>query len=513
MSGRHITDLQVGRYMDERNAGVTQIVAAAKAGISESSGRRIERGRTPVGQRPIRQYRTRTDPFQEVWRSDVVPILERAPLIRATTVLEELQRQYPERFPDRLLRTLQRHVAHWRATEGPERELIFRQEHPPGRQALSDFTHADSFTVTLAGRPFAHMLYHFWMAFSGWQHVRAIQGGESFTALTEGLQEALWQLGGAPREHRTDRLSAAYRNLEPATAAADDDAAKGYADFCQHYGMTPTRNNNGVAHENGSVEAAHGHLKKSIKEALELRGNADFADLASYQAFLAELVARKNAQRAPAVALELKALQPLPRHRATDFSSVTVTVVRSGSITVRGVLYTVPSRLVGTRLKVHIYDNRIVCYLGTTPVLDLVRLHKRDTDKAMRRVDYRHLIGSLVKKPQAFRHSVFRDDLFPRDVFRRAWDVLDQKLDPRKACKVYVGLLYLAAMHATEEALSQYLAAVLDRGEIPDLELARAAVAPVPSAVPTLTVRAPNLKAYDSLLSPSASIAGTQEIH
>ena len=179
----------------------------------------------------------------------------------------------------------------------------------------------------------------------------------------------------------------------------------------------------------------------------------------------------------------------------------------------RGVLYTVPSRLVGTRLKVHIYDNRIVCYLGTTPVLDLVRLHKRDADKAMRRVDYRHLIGSLVKKPQAFRHSVFRDDLFPRDVFRRAWDVLDQKLDPRKACKVYVGLLYLAAMHAAEEALSQYLAAVLDRGEIPDLELARAAVAPVPSAAPTLTVRAPDLKAYDSLLSPSASIAGTQEIH
>jgi hypothetical protein len=202
MSGLHITDRQVGRYMDERKNGATQVVAAAKAGISESSGRRIERGRTPASQRPIRKYRTRTDPFQEVWRSDVVPILECAPLIRATTVLEELQRQHPGRFPDRLLRTLQRHVAHWRATEGPERELIFRQEHPPGRQALSDFTHADSFSVTLAGQPFAHMLYHLWLAFSGWQHVRVIQGGESFTALTEGLQEALWQLGGAPREHR-----------------------------------------------------------------------------------------------------------------------------------------------------------------------------------------------------------------------------------------------------------------------------------------------------------------------
>ena len=137
--------------------------------------------------------------------------------------------------------------------QGPERELIFGQEHPPGRPALSGFTHADTFVVTLAGGTFKHMLYHFWMAFSGWQHVRAIQGGESYTALTEGLQDALWQLGGVPREHRTDRLSAAYRNLD-ATAHPDDDAASGYAAFCQHYGMAPTRNNNGVAHENGSVE-------------------------------------------------------------------------------------------------------------------------------------------------------------------------------------------------------------------------------------------------------------------
>ena len=372
MSGCQITDLQVGRYMNERKDGATQAVAAMKAGISEASGRRIERGRPLASQKPARSYRTRTDPFQEVWRGDVVPILERAPLMRATTVLEELQRLHPARFPDRLLRTLQRHVSHWRATEGPERELIFRQDHPPGRQALSDFTHADTFTVTLAGRSFKHMLYHFWLAFSGWQHVRAIQGGESYTALTEGLQDALWQLGGVPREHRTDRLSAAYRNLDE-MALANDDAATGYAAFCKHYGMTPTRNNNGVAHENGAVEAAHGHLKRTIKEALELRGSHDFADLAQYQAFLAELIARKNARRADAVALELKALGKLPRHRTTDFSVATVTVVRSGTITVRGVLYSVPSRLVGVRLKVHIYDSRIVCYLGTTRVLELER--------------------------------------------------------------------------------------------------------------------------------------------
>ena len=399
----------------------------------------------------------------------------------------------------RVLRSLQRHLAHWRATEGPERELIFRQEHPPGRQALSDFTHPDSFAVTIGGKPFRHMLYHFWLAFSGWQHVRAVQGGESFTALTEGLQEALWQLGGSPREHRTDRLSAAYRNLTDR-----EDEARGYAEFCRHYGIEPTRNNAGVAHENGSVEAAHGHLKRTIKEALELRGSNDFADLAAYQAFLAETVARKNARRAAAVAIELKALNSLPRHRTTDFSVATAGVTRSGTISVRGVLYTVPSRLIGSRLKVHIYDDRLVCYLGVSSVLTLPRSYRRVGDKAVRQIDYRHLIGALVKKPQAFRHSVFREDLFPRAAFRRAWEVLDEKLEPRKACRVYVGLLHLAAMRACEEALARHLDAILDAGSVPDLETARVAVAPVPTALPTVTIPPPDLAAYDRLLGRAA---------
>ena len=422
-------------------------------------------------------------------------MLRAHPHLRATTLLEDLQRRYPERYPDRLLRTLQRRLATWRATEGPEREIIFRQEHPPGEQALSDFTDGLSLQVTIAGEPFVHLLYHFWLAFSGWQYVKAIQGGESFTALTEGLQEALWQLGGVPRSHRTDRLSAAYRNLR-----RTDDEAAAYAAFCQHYGMEPTRNNAGVSHENGSVEAAHGHLKLGLKEALALRGSRDFPDLASYQAFLAEFVMRKNARRRTAVETELKMMRRLPRFRTTDFSVATVTVTRSATISVRAVLYTVPSRLIGSRLKVHIYDDRLVCWLGTTPLLTLARrFHKRGAPR-QRVVDYRHLIGALVRKPQAFRRSIFRDELYPRPVFRRAWEVIDDHLEPRKACRVYVGLLHLAAMHACEAALADHLQKVLDRGEVPDLEGARGAVAPSPTGTPQVSVRAPDLGGYDQLL-------------
>lgn len=345
MTGVRITDRQVRRYMDERRHGDPQATAAAKAGFSERTARRIDANPILPSQRPReRTWRTREDPFAGVWDEELVPVLRSTPHIRATTLLEELQRRHPGDYPDRLLRSLQRWVALWRATEGPEQELIFRQDHPPGYQALSDFTETASLGVTIDGTPFDHLLYHFWLAYSGWEAVKLVQGGESFTALTEGLQEALWQLGGVPHTHRTDRLSAAYRNL-----TAEDDEAAGYAAFCRHYGMTPTRNNAGVAHENGSVEASHGHLKAALRDALDLRWSRDFPDIPTYQAFLQDTVARKNARRRKALEVELPELKPLPRHRTTDFSTTTVTVTRGGTISVRKVLYTVPSRLVGSR--------------------------------------------------------------------------------------------------------------------------------------------------------------------
>ena len=452
-------------------------------------------------QKAPRSYRTRPDPFAEVWREELVPLLETVPSIRATTLLEELDRRHPGRFGEGVLRSLQRRVAHWRATEGPERELIFRQQHPPGRQALSDFTDGSKLGVTIAGQPFPHLIDHFWLAYSGWRFVKAICGGESFTALTEGLQEALWQLGGVPREHRTDRLSAAYRNW-----ADREDEARAYAAFCLHYGLEPTRNNAGVAHENGSVEAAHGHLKVGLNEALELCGSRDFADLAAYQTFLQDDALRRNAAVREALAVERQALAPLPAHRTSDYSVASVTVTRFGTISVRNVLYTVPSRLVGCRLKVHVYDDRLVCHLGLTPVLTVQRRHFKRGGPGLRVVDYRHLVHALVKKPQAFRHSVFREDLFPRTAFRRAWERLDESLDPRKACRVYVDLLHLAATHACEAQLADHLDTIIDAGLLPDLDAAWAAVAPRSSSMPRVHVAAPDLAVYDRLLPAFATV-------
>jgi hypothetical protein len=502
MPGHWITDQQYRFYMTQRNNGFSQACATAKAGFSERTARRFRQaGMPPSGCRRPRTYRTREDPLAAVWDEDLLPLLDACPDLQATSLLSELQRRYPDAYPDTLLRTVQRRLAHWRAVYGPERDLIFRQEHPPGHQGLSDFTDGGKLGVTLAGLPFAHLLYHFRLAYSGWEHAKAIIGGESYPALAEGLQEALWQLGGAPSEHRTDRLSAAYRNLD---RDAQADAAEAYHELCRHYRMRPTRNNPGLAHENGAIEGAHGGLRRRLADALALRGSSDFDDLAAYQGFVQEVVSRANRRRRKAVDIELTALKPLPARRTCDFTPASVTVTTSGTVRIRGVLYSVPSRLVGCRLKAHIYDDRIVCYLGTSEVVTLSRLRAADHNDRPRRIDYRHVIASLVHKPQAFRRYVFRENMFPTPAFRAAWQAIDRALEPRHACRVYVGLLHLAAWHDCEADLAQALETILGNDQLPDLDRLRQRFIPKPPTV-EVQVAPPDVTVYDSLLSAAAA--------
>ncbi len=245
MPGRPATDQQVKLYMMSRRHH-PQRLAAAASGFSERTGRRIERDPRPPSQKAAERPRKRqtADPLDGLWESDVLPLLAGRPGLRPVTLLETLQLRHPDRDWDRLRRTLERRVRAWRAEHGPEREVIFRQDHPPGQQGLSDFTDMGDLAVCLAGEPFAHRLYHFVLAYSGWEHAEPVLGGESFTALACGLQNALWALGGAPAEHRSDSLSAAFRNLDRDAA---EDQTRRYEAVCGHYGMQATRNNPGVA--------------------------------------------------------------------------------------------------------------------------------------------------------------------------------------------------------------------------------------------------------------------------
>src|SRR5215467_4834071 len=278
-----------------------------------------------------------------------------------------------------------------------------------------------------------------------------------------GLQNALWLIGGAPREHRTDSLSAAFKNL-----SEQEDFTRSYAELCAHYGMTATRNNRGVSHENGSVESPLGHLKTALTQALMLRGSRDFDSRPAYQEFVDELVAARNVARERAVAADRAALMPLPKRRTIDFSEVSVIVPSSSMISVRKVSYTVPSRLIGHSLKVHLYDDRLECFLGSTPVLTLPRGRVRSGGKRGYVINYRHVLPSLRRKPQALRNLVWRDELFPRPAFRRSWDTLTERLPIERACKTMVALLDIAYCSGCEAELARHVEGALDAGELPD---------------------------------------------
>jgi len=219
--------------MKNRQSGHTQETASAKSGISIRSGRRIEKGEHE-SQSPARVYRTRKDPIESIWQSDLLPLLEGEPTLTGLTLWEYLEETYPEQYPYSLLRTIQRRVKHYKATQGPEKVVIFRQSVPPGHQGFSDFTHPNS-PITLLGKPFKHILYQYRLAFSGWRYVQTIQGGESYSALADGLQTALHKSGGSPTEHRTDHLSAAYVNN-----AQKKYLTQSYDGLCQHYQMKAT---------------------------------------------------------------------------------------------------------------------------------------------------------------------------------------------------------------------------------------------------------------------------------
>jgi hypothetical protein len=500
--GKPVTDQQVRSYMQDR-LHKTQLIAAARAGFSERTARRIEADPCLPSQRKPVRGRTVPDPLEAVWETILVPILERDSAVQAVTLLRHLQMGDPDAFPDdRVRRTLERRVRDWRALHGPERDVIFRQTSEPGRMAQSDFTDVGELGVTIAGEPFLHRLYHFVLVYSGWEHAAVVLGGESFTALAENLQNALWSLGGVPREHRTDSLSAAYRNLDKEAAC---DVTKRYDAFCSHYGMIASRNNPGEAHENGAVEAHNNHLKTALDQALILRGSRDFADIAAWRRFVDELVARRNRRREAALRIETEVLRPLPARRTTDYTEVVSRVTRTGGFLVHQIFYSAPSRLIGKRLRVHVYDDRIEAFLGATSVVAHPRLRGRGDGVRVHCVNYRHVIHSLRRKPQALAGSVYRDRLFPSPGYARAWNALERALPRRDACRRMADLLWLAHDEACETELAGLIAEDLAAGRLPDAGDMRKRLTPRVRSLPEdVPVALTELTSFDALLEACA---------
>jgi hypothetical protein len=493
-------DTEVRLYMQERKKGITQRVAAARAGLGERTARKYERAAAlPSQLKRSHDWRTRPNPFEEDWQW-VVSQLERDPALQGSTLFALLCERHPERYRPPQVRTLQRHIAQWRALHGPEREVIFEQQHTPGERAQSDFTHMEDLGVTLAGEPFPHMLYHLVLTYSNTEAV-SICFSETFEALAEGLEKALWQIGGVPHQHRTDHLSAAVRRLDK---QGTEDWTKRYHALMAHYGMLPTWNNLHVAHENGDVEQSHFRFKEAVDQALRVRASRDFPSRAAYDRFVQDLIRNRNLKRNDRFALEQEALHPLPTTPLAPCQEVRVTVSRFSTIHIKGNVYSVPSRLIDTSVLVRVRAETLEGYVGSALAFTLPRL----VGKQQHRIDYHHVIWGLVRKPGAFAAYRYRDDLFPTTTFRLAYDRL-LVARPQRGNQEYVRILHLAAT-TCEADVETAMVLLLETNAIPTFDAIRDLVHP-PRSSAALAMAAPNLdlSSYDQLI-PSRRTYATQ---
>ena len=486
-----VSDQQVRRLyklvQTEKNFGI----AAIKAGMDEKTARKYRKlGKLPSELDKPHTWRTRQDPFEDSW-DGIKLMLEINPGLEAKTIFEDLQRRNPGRYADGQLRSLQRHIKVWRASEGPAKEVFFTQLHHPGQLGQSDFTNMNKLGITIGGMPFNHLIYHFVLTYSNWE-TGSICFSESFESLSEGLQNALWVLGGVPEMHRTDCLTTAVQKT-----SHPDEFTLRYQDLLDHYRLKGCKTNPNSPHENGDVEQRHHRFKRAVDQALLLRNSRDFADRQEYEQFLGKLFKQLNAGRRQRFSQEQAVLQRLPKRRIDAFKKSSMTVGPSSVIRVNHNAYSVDSRLTGERIKVRLYMDHLEIWYGQKRVDTFARLR----GEGKHAINYRHIIDSLIRKPGAFENYRYRDDLFPTSRFRIAYDDLKQRHSQSVAAKQYLNILYLAARES-ETAVDDVLRMLIDKNiRICDEQVEALVHSSQPVPVATkVRVPAVDLACYDQLL-------------
>ena len=485
-----VTDKQVRRLMKLINTEGTFATAASKAGMDEKTARKYFRLEKLPGEiaKP-HAWRTREDPFEDVW-DGVQGLLEINPGLEAKTIFDDLQRRYPGKFSDGQLRTLQRRIKIWRALEGPSKEIFFPQIHYPGQLCQSDFTDMKKLGVTIQQEPFDHLVYHFVLTYSNWE-AGSVCFSESFESLSEGLQNALWELGGVPKSHRTDCLTTAVQKADH-----PEEFTQRYTALLKHYVLEGQKTQVSSPNENGDVEQRHYRFKKALGQALMLRGSRDFESRDDYAGFLKKLFGQLNAGRQERLAEELKVLSRLPQNRLDSCQQMVVKVGPSSTIRVKHNVYSVFSRLIGESVNVLLYAEHLEIWYAQRLIETIPRLRGENKH----RINYRHIIDWLVRKPGAFENYRYHGDLFPSHRFRVAYDAL-KMVKNGKAAKEYIEILYLAARES-ETGVDAALRVLIDQETPVTVEgvkriLHSSAAQPQPTDVNIAPV---DLSSYDSLL-------------
>jgi hypothetical protein len=488
------TDREVRKLMSELNEGKPLCAAARAADMSENTARRYrDLGQLPSETRRQRSWRTREDPFDPVdwtWvveklRSPEGSKLEAKVLFRAMRKREGVAGTYT----DGQLRSFQRRVRRWRAQHGPDKEVFFPQQHRPGEALQTDWTDGTGFGVTLAGEAFPHKLCHTTLPYSNWRSARVCRS-ESMASLKDGVQAALRKLGRHTEWHQTDQSSAAtHDKLE------GREFNRGYADFITHHGMRPRTIAVRKPNQNGDVEAGNGALVRAIEQALLLRGHRDFLDQAAYAAFVDVVVDEMNEDKNAKLQVELDAMTPVTAAWAPTFKRVDARVGSQSTLRVEQNTYSVPSRLIGEQVEVRVYDAVLEVWFAGRREFTVERL----TGRCRAQIDYRHVIWSLRRKPGAFQRYRYRDELFPRPVFRRCYDALTETGATGRKDAAYLDVLHLAAS-TSEEDVATALELLLDGDEVPTRDAVIELIGTRRDAPPDLAPYTPGLADYDDLL-------------
>jgi lambda repressor-like predicted transcriptional regulator len=483
--------------MRERKKGRTQEQASAKANLKsrKTTAKYEQLGLLPSQLKRPRTYRTRRDAFVEDW-PQIERMLADAPELEAKALFEWLQEQRPGRYQDGQLRTFHRRVARWRALNQPQIATL-EQIHEPGEIMELDGTWMTELGIIIQGQTFKHLLIHCVLPFSNWEWGRVVQS-ESLGAVRLGLQSTLVKLGYVPRIVQTDNSSAATRRMgirEEGEENIHRTYTRDYLHLLDHYGLEPKTIHVASPNENADVEAAHGVLKRALKQELLLRGSREFEQIEAYEAFLFQVMDRRNKQRQERLAEEISVMKPLKATPLANSIRRRVRVSSGSLIRVLKKTYSVPTSLISKEVTVYIHEWSLDIYYAGQLVDTLPRL----IGQKSHRVNYRHLVDTLLRKPGGFRRYRYREDLFPQLIFRRAWEQLDRWHPPRRADIVYLRILRLAA-RTFESDVAAALELLVNRGQRWDETDVEKMLEPEPIAVPQLSRGKIELGYYDHLL-------------
>ncbi len=476
--------------MDEMSKHGRVGLAAMRSGMHRNTARRyLKADSLPSELKSLRTWRTRADPFAEDW-PEIAARLEEAPELEAKALFEDLVERRPGRYQEGHLRSFQRRVQQWRVQQGPAREIFLPQRHRPGEAMQTDFTCASSLGIRIDGEIFEHLLGHSVLPYSNWQSA-VVCRSESLLALRHCIQAALFRLGRVPQWHQTDNSTAATHDLRTGKRGFNVE----YEELMAHLGMKPRTIAIGESHQNGDVEASNGALKRRLEQHLLLRGSREFATLEEYESFVGVVLERANGLRSVRLAEELAVMKPLTAVQLPRYRELSARVSSNGTIQVLKNTYSVPPRLRGERLVVRVFDLHLEVYYAGQQQLRIDRLR----GEGRHRVDYRHVIWSLVKKPWAFARYRYRDSLFPTPLWEKALGALVAQLPERQAELEYLRVLHLAAatlQHEVEAAI-EFL---LGQEKLPTFTEVRALVSSRKPEVPELAPFTVELADYDELL-------------